>query len=73
MGAGGHLFAGEAQENTNAELGCAHRVSLLCPGVTLIFSRRLPRDVIGLILEDIFGFESVDSPALTQTINEISR
>ena len=28
LGAGNHLFAGEAQEITNAELGCAYRVSL---------------------------------------------
>ncbi len=30
-------------------------------------------EVIGLILENISGFETVDSRALTQTINEIRR
>jgi len=30
-------------------------------------------EVIGLILENISGFETVDSQALTQTINEIRK
>ncbi len=30
-------------------------------------------EVIGLILENISGFETIDSQALTQTINEIRK